>query len=459
MAGRPIKVYSDILYPITCVMDDGTIVPHGEIIILCPICYSSCVGMYGSQKLKAGIWPKFQCKNPLCPALEYLKKGKQFTLQTSALFKDALTTRLSEILSPLLRGDTTQEALGKFYNRSPSLMTYIRKKVEDLLEKGNQLENLVLNAPMDDAIAMDEMFLKIEGKAVYVIMATSYGSKKVLGIKVGQIRDEQMMRIVFDEAEKNNGKQFSLITIDAWGGSMKMAKSLLRPISVVIHKHKSPYDRAVLWNIEYKGTKRIIHKVGVKTDFFKKRCTREYHYLVEIEDLTVSPPKKRGRPKGTKNGQGKGAYKKKPKNEQKKRGPKGVFLVFDKGKKGYAKVDPGRMKVRIAKGGSTAVAAVLNQVILFFSRMTIQNNLAENKNSVVEHRVWRSGPKDDLSIERRLRTFLYFLNNPGELAKVRIDHRLRGDLVYKEMRQGLLGQMRYMNCIYNQKILKTGGVN
>ena len=114
------------------------------------------------------------------------------------------------------------------------------------------------------------------------------------------------------------------------------------------------------------------------------------------------------------------------------------------------KVDPYKKSVKLAKGGSTAVAAVLNQVILLFSKMTIQNNLAENKNSVVEHRVWRSGPKTEEKIEKRIRTFLYFLNQPEELTHLHIDHRLRGDLVYKELKHGLFGQMRFMSYVHPQ---------
>jgi hypothetical protein len=359
------------------------------------------------------------------------------------------------MLSPILRGNMTHLTVGEHYHRSPALITYLRHKVEEILDRRKDLEKLVCEDPLEDAVSLDEMFLTIEGEAVYIIMATSYGKKKVLGIKVAKSRDELMMRTVFDEAERNNGKLFSIMTIDAWGGSMKMAKELKRPITVVIHKHKSPYNKGVIWRIEYEENKRIIHSIGVKTDFFTSRRTREYRYLKTEESLVKPVPKKKGRPKGVKNGHGKGNYKKKPKNQLLKRGPKGIFVVFDKGKKGYAKIDPGKKQVRLAKGGSHTVGAVLNQVIRLYARMTVQNNLAENKNSVVEHRVWLSGPKDLDGVEKRLRTFLYFLNNPKELPKLQIRHRLRGDLVYKELESGLMGHILRSNYSYSQKM---GGI-
>jgi len=459
MAGRPIKEYMPIYEPITMRSDDFVSLPFGDILVLCPVCHSSLVGQYGFQTLKTGTWAKYQCKNPLCPALQYLRKGRQFTLQTSAFFQDALADHLAHMLVPLVKGDSTQKVVGEHHHRSPALMTYIHQKIQAVLERRQDLEKLVVDAPLDDAVSLDEWFLKIGGEAVYVIMATSYGKKKVLGVKVAYSRDDAMMRAVFDEAERNNGKPFSTITIDAWGGSIKMAKGLCRPITAVIHRHKAPFDKAVLLRIEYIEGKRVLNFIGVKTDFFKARKSREYKYMIETEDLTKSTPKKQGRPKGSKNGQGKGPYKKIPKKDQKKRGPKGAFMVFDKGKKGYAKVDPGRGRVRLGKGGSSTVGAVLNQVISLFGKMTIQNNLAENKNSVVEHRVWRSGPKDAAGFEKRLRTFLFYLNNPAELPKLRIPHRLRGDLVYTELKTGLYGRIYKANYLFRLKLEKMGVLN
>ncbi len=265
------------------------------------------------------------------------------------------------------------------------------------------------------------------------------------------------MRTVFDEAEHNNGQKFAIMTIDAWGGSQKMAKNLDRPI-IVIHKHKKPYDRAVIWSIEYKGTTRVIHKIGVKTDFFRSRKTREFRYLRHEEPRSPPDPvsKKRGRPKGVKNGQGK---RKKHEGPPRRRGPRGVHEVFEKGQKGYARVDPGRKKVSVGGNGPSAVAAALNQVIQVYAGMTIQNNLAENKNSVIENRVWLSGPKDLDHCEVRLRLFLFFHNNPKQLGMQSISHRFRADLLDYEIRGGIYGHILRANYLSRQCKKEVGVMN
>ena len=162
-------------------------------------------------------------------------------------------------------------------------------------------------------------------------MATGYKTHRVLGLRISSTRKEKDIRAVFDEAEKNTQHPISLITVDGWGASRIMAKNLGRPITLVVHKHKRPYDKAVIFRFDYENDKRIVTEVGVKTDFFKRRGKREYYRRTREESLIPPPKMKRGRPKGVKNGQGKKQRKRK---KPKKRGRKGLFAVFDKGKRG-----------------------------------------------------------------------------------------------------------------------------
>jgi hypothetical protein len=452
MVGRPRKIYTGMVGDITMTDCNNVSVPVTQIQILCPECGSDQVGPIGDGKV--------QCKNRNCPFLKNHAKGKQFRLRTSAYFRNSLKDHLQRILKPLIIGETTQSAIGKQFDRSPALITYLRKKIQTIFKRNEKNKKLVLKHTLEDAVAIDEMFIKINGKTAFILMATCYKKRKVLAVKVTSSRDDLQMRALLDEAELNNGKPFQIITIDAWGGSQKMAKNLDRPIILVIHKHKAPYKKAVIWSIEYEHTestkKRIIHKIGVKTNFFTTRHKREYHYLREEEDLTPKAPKPKGRPKGVKNGKGK--KKKKPKSNN-KRGPKGIFTVFDKGQRGYAKVNPSKKSVKIAKGGSNTVSAVLNQVIQVFAGMTIQNNLAENKNSVVEHHVWFSGPKDDENFETRLRTYLFYLNNPDQISKIKISHRLRSDLLDKELNKGIFGSIFMQQTRYMQIRQKMEAIN
>jgi hypothetical protein len=80
-----------------------------------------------------------------------------------------------------------------------------------------------------------------------------------------------------------------------------MAHDLMRPITLIIHKHKKPYDKAVIERIEYDGSDRVITQVGIETDVFERRAKREYKHATIIESTVAAPQGRTGRPKGSKN--------------------------------------------------------------------------------------------------------------------------------------------------------------
>nr|MDO8117943.1 hypothetical protein [Candidatus Sigynarchaeota archaeon] len=80
------------------------------------------------------------------------------------------------------------------------------------------------------------------------------------------------------------------------------------------------YDKAVIERVEYQGTDRIITKVGIQTDIFASRAKREYVHQTTVESTVAPPPRRLGRPKGSKN---KGRYGAKKNNQQKNEGQKG----------------------------------------------------------------------------------------------------------------------------------------
>ena len=150
--------------------------------------------------------------------------------------------------------------------------------------------------------------------------------------------------------------------------------------------------------------------------------------------MTPKIKKKRGRPKGSKT-------KKRPKQarSKRKRGRKGLFTVFDKGTIGYATIDPYRDKLKLGKGMSRPVVAGLNATLKLHALMSIQNNLAENINSVLRAIIRLRGPKTIESVERRIRATLKVRNHPEILNKVRINKRLRGEF--------LMNNLKLMECI------------
>ncbi|WP_457559070.1 hypothetical protein [Candidatus Harpocratesius sp.] len=137
------------------------------------------------------------------------------------------------------------------------------------------------------------------------------------------------------------------------------------------------------------------------------------------ENLNFPAKKKKGRPKGVKNKKNK---KKSKLKIRKKRGRKGFRTVFNKDKRGYAKVDPYRKTVQIGKEISPAVSAALGEVVNLYVKNYIQNNLAEHKNSLLSKYLVLSGPKTAESVERRIRTLIIYQNNPNLIDFVNIRH-------------------------------------
>ncbi len=436
MIGRPKKKYGEIWRPICIETENNTIEPLKNIPVLCPDCQSAEVGTFGTHKRQNGRVECFQCKNPECSHFKFHKTARQFTLSTSWCFMTSLNSMLGRMTKEIMQGKVSQSAIAEKYEVSDALIAYIRTKIEKTLDLLYGLDHLVLVPTADTAVAGDETFIRINGVPFYIIMFTGHRTHKVLGISVSKTRSEADIRQVFDEADQNTKAPIRVITTDAWGATQAMAKNLNRPITLVIHKHKKPYDKAVIWEIEYEDNLRKITKIGVKCDFFERRAKREYHYLVDEEDLTPPIPKKRGRPKGVKNGQGKNRRKKKPK---KKRGRKGIFAPFDRGKRGYAKIDPFRKTLRLAKDVSPAVAAAFGETKDLFWHMSISNNLAENINSVVEARVHLTGPKSPESLEQRLRAFLLIRNNPEILDFLRVSHRFQPQILFNEWKHSGMG--------------------
>jgi len=66
--------------------------------------------------------------------------------------------------------------------------------------------------------------------------------------------------------------------------------------------------------------------------------------------------------------------------------------------------------------------------------MSIQNNLAENKNSILRAIIRLRGPKTIESVERRIRATLKIRNHPEILDEVRIMRQVRGDFLMNNLK-------------------------
>ena len=66
--------------------------------------------------------------------------------------------------------------------------------------------------------------------------------------------------------------------------------------------------------------------------------------------------------------------------------------------------------------------------------MSIQNNQAENINSVIESLVRLRGPRTIETLEQRLRATVIIRNDPSILDHIEISRQLRGEFLLKNMK-------------------------
>jgi len=444
MKGRKKKKYDPIWRSVEVQTENGTRFSIGEIQLYCPVCGSPLVGGFGTHKRKDTRVEAFQCKNKYCAHLKRYKSPKQFVLTTSHRFQELITGKLQGFYEDLMIEGARQNTLAKKYGISEAQVSALRSELEKAIDALHGLDALVRELQPDCAVAIDETFLKIEGTSIYVILATGYKSRKTLGVKVSKTRSEEDIRAVFDEADKNTIHGISTLTSDALNATQSMAKKLGRELTHIIHPHKKPYKKAVIKHYRYERSERITTTIGVNTDFFKKRGKKRFRFQETRTDLTPQIKKKRGRPKGSTMKRKRSTSKKVP-EPKKKRGRKGLYAVFTKGKIGYAAVDPYRHTVKLKKGLSSTVAAALNTTLYVYNLKSIQNNLAENINSFVRVVMRLTGPKTIEFTEQRIRATLKIRNHPELLRGVLITRRVRGDF--------LLNNLKLMECA---ELLETG---
>ena len=429
MVGRKKKVYGLRWAPIEVQSENGARFSLGKIQLFCPVCGSPKIGPYGTHGRKSTRVETFQCKNCDCVHLGDHKGGKEFILTTSYQFKELIYGKLKAFYEDMLKDGAKNKTIAKKYEIFESQVSSLRSEVESAIDKLNGLDSLVLISQPDTAVAIDETFLKIEGTSIYVIIATGYTSHKTLGIKVSKTRSEEDIREVFDEADQNTIHDINVVSSDALNATQSMVKNLNREITHIIHPHKKPFKKAIIRHYSYENSERITTTIGVKSDFFKKRSKRQFRYMEARNDLTPKVKKKRGRPKGAKT-----KKKRKTPRTKKSRGRKGLYTVFEKGVIGYATIDPYRDKLKIGKRLSRPVGAGLNATLKLFSLMSIQNNLAENINSILRAIIRLRGPKTIESVERRIRATLKIRNHPEILEEVRITRQVRGDFLMNNLK-------------------------
>lgn len=441
MAGRKKKELTPIFRDLIIIMKGVVDLMLGQIQIKCPLCGSWKVSPNGTRPRENGRVEAFICKNPNCKNGDH-KTPKQFIQTTSYEFKQLIFGKLKRLYEDLLKDGAKSKTIAKKYKVSPSQISKLRAVFVEALDKLEGLDRLVKVPQPDRTICMDETFLKIQGTSIYIIVATGYKTHKILGLKVSKTRKEKDMREVFDEAEKNTKKPISNVISDGWGATQKMTKNLVREITHIIHKHKKPYKKVVVRHFFYTKTHRITLKIGIKNDLFKKRGKRVFYYVTSKTPLNPLPSKKLGRPKGSKNK----AKSKRKSAKKNKHGKRGLLKVFYNGKRGYVKVDPYRLTLKFSKNMNPKLISVLTELFELFFRKTIQNNVGEGSNSVLQSLLKLCGPKTVSSVEDKIRAFAMIRNQLELLLEVEIDRNIRGTFITCDLITPELAHLMNQGC-------------
>ncbi|MBA7542764.1 hypothetical protein ES705_35088 [subsurface metagenome] len=109
-------------------------------------------------------------------------------------------------------------------------------------------------------------------------------------------------------------------------------------------------------------------------------------------------------------------------------------------------VDPYRRTSKISKSIDPKIAAMLQELLGLFARKTIQNNVAENSNSVIQSLLKLCGPKTEASVEEKIRAFVIIRNQPELLLQVQIERNIRGTFVLDTLISPELAQLMERGC-------------
>ena len=420
----------------------GVVLLLSNLLICCPECFSTDVNRNGTRPREYGRVAAFICTNPDCIAKRGKKTGRQFTVLTSGEIVKLVQREIKEMIDALYRRGAKAKTIALAHGVSNALVSTLKTAVDHTIASGIHRDKLVPYKTADTAVSIDETFFKIDNETIYAIIVRGYRTSKVLGINVSKTRAEEDIRKAFDEAQANTSKQIGIITTDAHGATRAMAMHLGYPITVIVHPHKKPYNKAIIERIEHDGTDRIVTQVGVKTKVFTKRAKREYKYRQTRKSTIPSAKRPRGRKKGTKN-------KPKPMNTPskttKKRGRPSIFEVFNSGKKGYMKIRPQIKSIKFLGNPISPVIKGLSDAFSLFAGMHIQNNKAETENNIIRAVMPLGGQRSIEQLKVRLRAIGRLRNDPTLDPSIMLHHRYNAR-VYLKRFAGADFRNDFTNC-------------
>jgi hypothetical protein len=424
MAGRKRKEYGEVHADFCITSESGLMFVLVGIVLFCAFCKSTNLRSAGTRKRKNTRVPAIRCANPDCVNRNG-NQGPQFSPHTSGNMKVLVEKDLKTMIHRLYVKGVHGSTVADEYGVSSSFVSFLRDEIDKAIERGVIRDRLVEHPVDDAAVSIDETFFEIESVTVYVIIVRGYKSTKVLGINVSEHRAEDDIKKAFDEAQGNTTCTITTITCDAWSATRTMAHALGYPLTLIIHPHKEPYEKAIIEHVDYTPETREITQAGVNTDIFTRRGKREYKYMQVSEPLSPPPKRPRGRPKGSRN---KPKSKSKPAKTDKKKHARGIFKVFSSGKKGYVRVFPGQKRLLFPGNVLPAVQQGMNDAMALFAGKYIQNNWSEGINNIIRLLARLMGIRSVEKFNRRIRTFFIMRNDEPEITDKVFPRRHRANI-------------------------------
>ncbi len=115
------------------------------------------------------------------------------------------------------------------------------------------------------------------------------------------------------------------------------------------------------------------------------------------------------------------------------------------------KADPYRMTLKFSKNMNPKIAVTLKELLGLFFRRTVQNNIGEGSNSVIQSLLKLCGPKTESSVENKIRAVVIVRNHPELLNEIRIERNIRGDFILKDLISPELAHLMSRGCTLEKK--------
>jgi hypothetical protein len=420
----------------------GTVLLVLNLVLCCPDCFSTDISRNGTRQREHSRVESFMCNDHACLTKRGKKTGRQFTVLTSGEIRKLVDREIATMIDALYRRGAKAKTIAAQHGVSDAFVSLLRASVDATIARGVKRDKLVSCKTKDQAVSIDETFFKIDGETIYVIIVRGYKSSKVLGINVSTSRAEADMRKTLDDAQANTSKRIAVITTDAHEATRAMARHLGYPVTLIVHPHKKPYDKAIIERIEYDGNVQIHTLIGVSTDIFKKQKKRQFTFKQITRPVNTPEPKPRGRPKGSKK-KAKGALK--DTKNPKKRGRPSIFDVFKSGRKGYVKVKPRKRQLVFSNGTIPPVVKGMQDAFELFAGKCIQNNHSETMNNTIRTVVHLGGLRSIKTLDGRIRSVIRLRNDPALKLHLK-DKRRHGASVYFKRMAGADFKADYSNC-------------